>query len=170
VAIDDVLYLQQMYDYEDGVLRTVCDGIGAHAGGFNNPPEDWFDRQTVSSTTFKGHPSFYFRRLEQLREIMVLRGDSEKRMWVTEFGWSTNNLAPGYEYGRDNTDADQASYLVRAYQMARDWGWVGGMFVWNLNFQQVVPSTDEKFPFGITRPDGSPRPAYIALKFMAKHS
>ncbi|HEV2124422.1 MAG TPA: hypothetical protein VGW38_16840, partial [Chloroflexota bacterium] len=147
----------------------VCDAIGAHAGGFNNPPDDWVDAQTVETSTFKGHPSFYFRRLEQLREIMVLSGDSEKRIWVTEFGWSTNNLAKGYEYGKDNTDADQANYLVRAFQLAREWGWVDGMFVWNLNFQQVVPATDEKFPFGIVRPDGSPRPAYISLKFMTKH-
>ncbi|HEV2124050.1 MAG TPA: hypothetical protein VGW38_14895, partial [Chloroflexota bacterium] len=69
VAIDDVLYLQQMYAYEDGVFHTVCDAIGAHAGGFNNPPDDWVDAQTVETSTFKGHPSFYFRRLEQLREI-----------------------------------------------------------------------------------------------------
>lgn len=168
VAIDDVVYLQRLYAYQGGVFKTVCDAVGAHAGGFNNPPEDTPTRKSVSTTTFKGHPSFYFRRIEQLREIMVLGGDSQKKMWVTEFGWSTANEAKGYEYGKDNTELDQANYLARAFAMAHEYGWVEGMFVWNLNFQQVVTRTDEKFPFGIIRPDGSPRPAYLVLKGMPK--
>ncbi|HEV2125866.1 MAG TPA: hypothetical protein VGW38_24175 [Chloroflexota bacterium] len=168
VAIDDVLYLQQMYAYQGGILRTVSDAIGAHAGGFNNPPDDWTDVQTDPSTNFKGHPSFYFRRIEQLRDVMVANGDAGKKMWLTEFGWSTYNLAPGYEYGADNTEQEQAAFLVRAFEIGRNYGWVDGMFVWNLNFQQMVPATDEKFPFGIVRPDGTPRPAYTALQWMPK--
>jgi hypothetical protein len=168
IAVDDVLYLQQMYAYKNGLLKSVCDAIGAHAGGFNNPPDDGPTKKTVPSTTFKGHPSFYFRRIEGLREIMVLAGDSEKGMWITEFGWSTLNKAKGYEYGADNTEADQARYLVRAYQIGREVGWVSAMFVWNLNFQMIVPDTDEKWPFGIIKKDGSPRPAYTALKQLPK--
>jgi hypothetical protein len=57
---------------------------------------------------------------------------------------------------------------VRAFALSRSYGWVDGMFVWNLNFQQVAPPTDEKFPFGIVRPDGAPRPAYTALQWMPK--
>lgn len=168
IAVDDVLYLQQMYAYKDGLLKSVCDAIGAHAGGFNNPPDDGPTKKSVASTTFKGHPSFYFRRIEGLREIMILAGDSEKGMWLTEFGWSTLNKAKGYEYGADNSEADQAKYLVRAYQIGREVGWVSAMFVWNLNFQMIVPDTDEKWPFGIVKKDGSPRPAYTALKQLPK--
>lgn len=168
IAVDDVLYLQQMYAYKDGLLKSVCDAIGAHAGGFNNPPDDGPTKKSVPSTTFKGHPSFYFRRIEGLREIMVLSGDSEKGMWITEFGWSTLNKAKGYEYGADNSEADQAKYLVRAFQIGREVGWISAMFVWNLNFQMIVPDTDEKWPFGIVKKDGSPRPAYTALKQLPK--
>ena len=85
--------------------------------------------------------------------MMVLAGDSERKVWVTEFGWSTLNQAKGYEYGRDVTETDQGNYLVRAFNLGRDWGWIEGMFVWNLNFQQIVPAVDEKFPFGVVRPD-----------------
>lgn len=168
IAIDDVLYLQQMYAYKDGLLKSVCDAIGAHAGGFNNPPDDTPSKRTVPSTNFKGHPSFYFRRIEGLREIMVLSGDSVKGMWVTEFGWSTLNKAKGYEYGVDNSELQQAQYLVRGIQIGREVGWVSAMFVWNVNFQMMVPDTDEKWPFGIVKKDGSPRPAYTALKQMPK--
>lgn len=168
IAIDDVVYIQQMYDYKNGLIKTVCDAVGAHAGGFNNPPDDTPTKKSVPSTNFKGHPSFYFRRIEGLREIMILRGESEKMMWITEFGWSTLNKAKGYEYGTDVTEADQAKYLTRAIEIGRGYGWVGGMFVWNLNFQIFVPDTDEKWPFGIVRKDYSPRPAYTALKALTK--
>jgi hypothetical protein len=171
IAIDDVLYLEQMYQYQGGIVRQFADAIGAHAGGFNNPPEDFVNAHSVASTTFKNHPSFYFRRIEQLRDVIVRYGDTSKKLWITEFGWSTRNLAPGYEYGADNTEADQAKYLVRAFQMARTrYPWVGVMFVWNLNFGTLpdLPSSDEKKPFGILNPDWTPRLAYNALKAMPK--
>ena len=171
VGVDDVLFLEQMYQYQNGIIRQYADAVGAHAGGFNNPPDA--DPVLLPGTTprFKTHPSFYFRRIEQLREVMVRYGDEPKKMWITEFGWSTLNLAPGYEYGADNTEQDQANYLVRAFELARTrYPWVGVMFVWNLNFPTLpdLPVTDEKRPFGILKPDWSPRPAYVALRAMPK--
>jgi hypothetical protein len=46
--------------------------------------------------------------------------------------------------------------------------YVGGIMQWDLNFQQVVPQTDEKWGFGIVRRDGSARPASPALIEMPK--
>jgi len=96
-------------------------------------------------------------------------GDEAKKMWFTEFGWSTANQAPGYEYGAYNSEQQQAQYIVRAFQKARsDWPWVGAMFLWNLNFATVVGPNDEKAPFGILYADWTPRPAYYALANMPK--
>ncbi|MBI4302248.1 MAG: hypothetical protein HY664_06555 [Chloroflexi bacterium] len=164
IAVDDVAYLEQMYK---AGFASYVDAVGAHAGGYNNPPDDDPDHKSVTSTTYKGHWSFYFRRLEQLHDVMLRYGD-DRKLWVTEFGWSTNNADPNYAYGADNSDEDQARYLVRAFQLGKEWGWVGVMFVWNLNFQSVVPATDEKYPFGILGPDWKPRPAYKALQRMPK--
>jgi hypothetical protein len=169
VAIDDVLYMEQMYQYKDGMIKQYADVIGAHAGGYNNPPET--DPNTASTEQFRGHPSFYFRRVEQLRAVMEKYGDASKRMWLTEFGWSTVNQAPGYEYGRFNTEQNQADYLVRAFNLAKTrYPWMGVMFVWNLNFGTLtdLPASDEKPPFGILNRDWTPRPAYNALKAMPK--
>ena len=171
IAIDDVVYLEQMYAYQSGVVRQVSDAIGVHAGGFNNPPEDGPNTKSVPTTSFKGHMSFYFRRIEELHAVMAAHGDGAKKVWVTEFGWSTANAAPGYEYGADNSDQQQADYLVRAFSMARtQYPWVGAMFVWNLNFPAVtgLSPADEKVPFGIINRDWSPRPAYRALQAMPK--
>jgi hypothetical protein len=169
VAIDDALFFEQMYQYQNGVFKQYADVIGAHAGGFNNPPEA--DPNAPASGPFRGHPSFYFRRVEQLRAVMEKYGDGSKRMWLTEFGWSTANQAPGYEYGKDNTEANQADYLVRAFTLAKTkYPWMGVMFVWNLNFATLpdLPSTDEKAPFSVLNKDWSPRPAYTALQKMPK--
>jgi polysaccharide biosynthesis protein PslG len=112
--------------------------------------------------------SFYFRRLEQLHAVMEEFGDA-RPIWVTEFGWTTANQAPGYEYGVDITEQEQAEYLVRAFEIARtQWAWCTGMFVWHLNYAVISPPEDEKYPWGTLNGDWSPRPSYEALKNMPK--
>jgi hypothetical protein len=111
--------------------------------------------------------------MESYRNIMIKYGDSAKRIWPTEFGWaSVENLgvppAQGYEYSADNTEAEQAQFIVRAYEIAKGWGWVGPMFLWNLNFGPVAGKHDEKAAFGIVREDWGMRPAFAALAHMPK--
>ena len=163
-ALDDRLYLELVYQVDDGAVKDAFDVLGVHAFGLNNPPDDWADVQTVPWTDFKGEPSFYFKRFTQLREVMLAHGD-DKPMWMTEVGWSSCRVVvPGYEYCRDNSEADQARYLAEALRMLTSYPYVTNVFVWNLNFQMVVPEGDEKWGYGIVRPDGSPRPAYVALQ------
>lgn len=172
IAIDDRTYLEQMY--QAGLAR-YCDAVGAHPSGYNNPPDaDWRNWSDPSAPNFKGHPSFFFRgTMEGYRNIMIKYGDGAKRIWPTEFGWaSVESLgagpAPGYGYAADNSEGEQAAFLTRAYQMGRNWGFVGVMFLWNLNFGPVSGKNDEKAAFGIVRPDWGPRPAYTALRDMPK--
>jgi hypothetical protein len=161
-AIDDVAYLQRMY--ATGRLQRCSDGIGAHPSGYNNPPDAKYGYSNPAEPSFKNHPSFFFRdTMERYRAVMVANGDSGKRVWPTEFGWaSTSNPVAGYEYARDNTTEEQAQFLVKAYQMAKSWGWVGPMFLWNLNFGVTNPGT-ELAAFGIAG-----RSAEGALASMAK--
>jgi hypothetical protein len=147
-AIDDVAYLQRMY--ATGRVQRCSDGIGAHPSGYNNPPDAKYGYSNPAEPSFKNHPSFFFRdTMERYRNVMVANGDSGKRVWPTEFGWaSTGSPVAGYEYARDNTAEEQAQFLVQAYQMAKNWGWVGPMFLWNLNFGVTNPGT-ELAAFGI---------------------
>ncbi|MCL5962072.1 MAG: hypothetical protein M1358_22620, partial [Chloroflexi bacterium] len=82
-AIDDVVYLDQMYQ---AGLKDYTDAIGAHMAGYNNAPDDWVDRNTVNTPGYKGHPSFYFRRIDQLHDVMAKYGDN-KQLWLTEYEW-----------------------------------------------------------------------------------
>jgi LysM repeat protein len=176
VAVDDLTYLERMYQ---AGLKNYCNAVGVHPSGYNVPPDaDW---RTWSDPTavFRGpsdnhHHSWVFRgTMEGSRNIMVRYGDSGKKLWPTEFGWaSVDGLgvspATGYEYASDNTAEEQARYIVRAYEMGRNWGWVGVMFLWNLNFGPVAGAKDEKAAFGIVHPDWTPRLALAAIHDMPK--
>ncbi len=174
VAIDDLTYLRQMLEYQGGAIRNYFDVLGVHVAGANNPPDTlWPENPGPDGWT--DHTSHYFRHLEKIRAVVEAAGMGDKKIWVTEFGWAstenvTDRAAPGYEYAYQNSEQEQASYLVRAFEKGRTeyQPWLGAMFLWNLNFAQEFPPWDEKAPFGVIRPDGTPRPAYEALVRMPK--
>ena len=169
LAIDDAIYLKQIYAYNGGEIKQYFDILGIHATGTLNPPETLFPEKPGPGPGYFDNRSFYFRRAEDLRKVMEDAGDGQKQAWITEFGWSTKNAAKGYEYGEYVSEEQQAQYLVRAYDWAKqNWPWVGVMFIWNLNFSTVSPPEDEKSPWSILYADYSPRPAYDAVKKMPK--
>ncbi|HYN87058.1 MAG TPA: LysM domain-containing protein, partial [Ardenticatenaceae bacterium] len=171
VARDDIEYLAEMYQ---AGLKNYSDAIGAHPSGFNCPADaDW---RTVSdsSAVFRGpfdnrHHSWCFRgTMEGYRNVMMANGDSGKQIWVTEFGWAVSDSPhTGYEYAKDNTYDEQAEWIVKSYEMAEEWGWVGAMFLWNLNFQAIAPES-EAAAFGIVNISWQGFPSYHAIKEMGK--
>jgi hypothetical protein len=169
-AIDDVEYLRRMYN---NGLKNYCDAVGVHPSGFDNPPDvDW--RGWTDGGGFNGHRSFFFSNtIKSYHDVMVQNGDGNKKLWATEFGWATiDNMSaapnPGYEYAATNTEATQAEYLVRAMEVAKERGYMGVMFVWNLDFAVEVGAWWEGSKFSLLRADGTPRPAYQALASMPK--
>lgn len=162
IAERDLTYLQQMYGYQGGIVKQYFDVLGAHNEPYANPPD-----QTVANHTnpsYANDSSFFFRQVEDYRNLMVQVGDGSKQIWETEIGYDANPLAPAGYNGWVVSEQQQATYLVQLFQYARaNYPWMGAIFVWNLNFQSVVPQTDEKWGFGILRPDLTARPAYSAL-------
>jgi len=176
VAVDDLTYLERMYQ---AGLKNYCDAVGVHPSGYNVPPDANWQTWSDPTAVFRGpsdnhHHSWVFRgTMEGSRNIMVRYGDSGKRLWPTEFGWASVEglgVEPvlGYEYSADNTELEQAQYIVKAYEMGKAWGWVGPMFLWNLNFGPVAGASDEKAAFSILYPDWTPRQAYAAVHDMPK--
>lgn len=172
VAVDDRVYLQQMYD---AGLASVCDAVGSHPYGFANPPEIYYTGGDYDPTRgWDDHPSFFFRNtLEDYYAIMVTYGDGDKDVWATEFGWPTIDgmsvpANPGWDYAADIDEAQQASYVAGGYVWAATWDHVGALFLWNLNFWPVAGAENEMAKFSLVRGDWSPRPAYDALKALPK--
>jgi len=149
VALDDLEYLKQMY--ANGA-KGYFDAIGAHPSGFANPPDALYQGGDYDpSRGYDDHRSFFFRNtMEEYRRIMVENGDGGKTIWPTEFGWPVWRFTGDerFVFAQQNSEAQQAEYTVRAYQMARDWGWVGTMFLWNLDYNVTAPNS-ELANFGI---------------------
>jgi polysaccharide biosynthesis protein PslG len=115
------------------------------------------------------HPSFYFRRVEQLRQIQVDNGDAGKQIWLTEFGWTTNPTDPAYAWYA-TTEERRGELIVEAYRYARaNWSpWIGVMALWTLadprwSLTDANIWDDEMYWWAITNPDGSNRPAFERL-------
>jgi hypothetical protein len=169
-AIDDRIYLRSMI--AAGVGQWV-DAIGAHPYGAANPPDERFGDAVHRAGGFNDHPSFFFLdTLEDYRAILAEAG-VDKPIWVTEFGWPTIDgfgevKTAGWEYAREVSQADQAAYLIRAIELRRERGWLGPMFVWNLNMAWLLGADSSQSAYSLIRPDGSLRPAYEQLRRTAE--
>jgi len=170
VAIDDFNYLNLAYARSGGELAQWFDVLGVHANStHNSPDETWPDNITSGHEGWNDHPSFFFRRTEALRQVMVDQGDLDKPVWITEFGWTTENPAPGYEYGVNNSEEEVAEFLYRALEICHaEWTWCTGAFVWNLNWSTLVDDQGEKGPWSALNADWSPRPQFEAVQEFAR--
>src|SRR5690606_19574650 len=153
---------QGMYD---AGAADYFDVLGVNAPGYAAPPEmspEEGERQF-------GHRSFVFRRVEDMRDIMVQKGDGAKQVAILEMGWMLKQeLHPTYTW-HGVTEAQQADYLVRAYEFAREqWQpWIGLMttiYIADYDWTEE----NEQWWWSIVLPDGSLREAYGALGEMEK--
>jgi hypothetical protein len=170
VAMDDLVYLRGLYALNNGEVKNYFDVLGAHLSGFSNPPDCTpATPQCSLSGGWNNDPSFFaFTRLAQYHDVLTEAGD-DKKIWLTEFGYDSSPVAvPGYEYSTFVSEDAQARFLVQAVSMARQTPYIGGLMVWNLNYQIAVPQTDEKWGFAVLNADWSGRPAYRALAAMPK--
>lgn len=172
-AIDDFVYFQQLLDA--GLLQ-YADCVGAHHNGINFPPDKRFDEGYNDPTaTFRGpfdnpHHSWSFRStLEGYYNMM----NGQKKLCVTEFGWPSSEgfggTPPGFGFADDNTEQEQAEWIVQAFNLQREWGITWIAYLWNLNYANTNHDPqDPNIPYSIVRFDGSPRPAFEALEKMEK--
>lgn len=160
-AIPDDVYLQALYD--SGFQRYV-DVVGMHAPGYSTPELSPDEAEAAGSQRF-----FTFRRIEDLRKIMVANGDAARQVALLEVGWTTDQVNPDYAWFAVD-EAEQARNLVAAYRYAAEhWRpWVGLMSAIYIANPTWTPD-DEEYWWGVTTPDGYTRQSYIDLANMAKY-
>jgi hypothetical protein len=164
-AIPDMEFLQGMYD---AGAAEYFDVLGLNAPGYKAPPEISPD-EGESNPEYGGGRWFVFRHVEDMREIMVANGDGAKQAAILELGWTTDEVHPEYAW-HAVTEQEQAEYLVRAYSYAAEhWRpWIGLMVTIYIADSDWSPEEDEQWWWAVTLPDGTPRPAYFALRDMPK--
>jgi hypothetical protein len=157
-ADDDVEYMQWLFNagLKGGVNYDV---LGAH--GNTQAPCVACDFNSLPAF---GDPSFYFRRIEQLRDIQVKGGDSDRQIWLLEFGWTADTVHPNYAWYAVSED-QKASNIIQAFQYARQhWSpWIGVMTLWTLADPTWTPEREEYW-WAIDNPDGTPRAALNAVR------
>jgi WD40 repeat protein len=152
-AMGDLTFLQGMYT---AGAQGYFDALGSHPYAFGHDP-DYQDPWGLSLS-----------RVVQQRDVMLTNGDTKTPVWITETGWVLNtnwNLVEHEAIAVD--EAQQADYLVRAYQkIPQEWPWVGATFLFNLDFSGVpwYPAAEPMRWYAILNPDRTPRPAYTNVK------
>jgi hypothetical protein len=166
-ALDDDWYLQALLEINHGEAAQYFDVLGVQAYGAGNSPDTFFPGNLADHPNWVDAPEFYFRHVEQLRAVMVNEGFADKPIWITEMGWPIGRLADVYGYGEWITPQLQAQYLTRAYQIMRlEWHWVDVAIVWHLNAAEYGDVSSAFSGFSVTNSNGSPRPAYSAIRRM----
>jgi polysaccharide biosynthesis protein PslG len=165
LAMPDTDFLQGMYD---AGAADYFDALGLNAPGYKAPPE--LSPEEGLNQEWGGYRWNVFRHVEDMREIMVANGDADKQVVILETGWIlSQELHPSYTWF-GVSEAQQAEYLVGAYQFAREnWQpWIGPIFAIYISDFDWTPEGNEQYWWSIVLPDGTPRPAYLALKEMSK--
>ncbi len=168
-AVNDRTFLQQMYDAGLGNYRDIA--IGVHPYSWGNAP----DAVCCAPGPERGwddQPQFFFAdTIQDYRDIMVNNGHGDIQLWVTEFGWATwegfpTPRPPGQDWMDYNSVWDQANYTIRALEIGQELGYIGPMFLWNLNFAQpfTIDQSQEVAAYSMIVPYNPPeRPLYNML-------
>jgi len=130
-------------------LRAVYDNGGRdYMDALSYHP--YCDPYAPTDTSSTPNPYIYLTRV---RDVMVDYGEQDKTIWITEVGWSAN------EDGQVG-DEKQAQYLTEALEIARDWGWVETIIIYNWKDSATEGSSTK----GLLRGDLSPKPSFYAVQ------
>jgi len=144
LALEDLTFLQQMYDHGAG---RYFDALCAHTYGWKFPPDDPARADRLN-----------FARVELLRQVMEKNGDAAKPVLITEAGWNdsprwTKAVHPGL----------RIRYTLRAYQIAAtQWPWLQALCMWV--FRLPTPAHDYNDYYTFVDFNFRPKPLYTAVQ------
>jgi hypothetical protein len=147
-------------DYLDAMYRAGAkdyfDILFANGYGFDRPPSD------------PPHPEVLnLARVQLARQVMERYGDTNKAVWLNEFGWNAApaDYPPAELRWRRVSEEQQAQYTYEGIKLARSWGWIGVINLWY--FRQVgdiLPQQSSAYYFRIVDVDFTPRLVYYKLQ------
>jgi len=154
------------FEYLEGVYR---------AGG-----RDYFDAVAVHPYTYGVDPTVSwngvnagedparisknaFPAIKEIRRSMEAFGDSAKKVWITEFGYSTTSADGGV------SQSTQASFLTKAYTYAQQFPWVEAMLWYSArNNPWAADRDDYEAQFGLVTSTWAPKAGLAAFKAFAE--
>lgn len=98
---------------------------------------------------------------DQMRAVLKANGARRKPLWVTEVGWPTHDRTYGVP------EAKQAEYVARMEAASFAQGLP--VLAWYTYGDYADPTgANQEAWFGFFRPDGSPKPSYLALRTFSR--
>ncbi len=157
----DDIYLDAMY--RAGFQQHV-DVVGVHAPGFSAPSYGPDDAEKDGRGRWAT-----FRRVEDLRKIMLQYNDAARQMAILEMGWTVDSQNPAYAWFAVTED-QQAQYMVEALNYIHEhWSpWVGLVSIIYLPHTDWK-ETNEEYWWSIAYPNFFTRPVFGELVRMAKY-
>jgi len=156
-GLNDLLFMQRMYD---AGAASCFDIVAMQGYGLWSGPTD---RRMNPRVLNFSRPLF-------MRDLMVANGDAHKPIWISEMNWNAVPDAASDKRFGQVTEAQQARYLVEAYQrIQKEWPWLGVANVWYLKRPTDAWKQESKpeYYFRLLEPDFATTPAYEALKAYA---
>jgi hypothetical protein len=151
---------------------------------YDNGAQGSFDAVAVhtDNACLVAPPSSFYRELDgrigryafsgyrEVHHVMELHGDGAKPIWMTELGWNTSTTAPnsckeGMWAGTKPegvSPAEQAKNVTDAYNCLAADPYVT-VAMW-FSLQDIPGGAAYDSHLGLMRADGSPKPAYAAMK------
>lgn len=112
---------------------------------------------------------YYPCNIPHLVKLMADNGDADKKIWATEYGWSSHDessySSPVPNWKRGTTEAEQAQFLIDMQNYVGQWPQVEAMFwytSWNKNTGDQMEDN-----WGLLKRDFTRKPAYFAMKCVA---
>lgn len=142
-GLNDLIYLQQMYD---AGAKDYFDALSAHAYGLLAPFDEPPDPSRVN-----------FRRIELLRDIMRRNGDGAKDVYITEAGW---NDSP--RWNQAVKPQQRIEYTLQALEWIKDKDWIEMLALWAFSYPQATRTFSDNWTF--VTDDFRPKPIYEEVK------
>jgi hypothetical protein len=134
-------------------LHGFFDALSAHPYT-NNAPPYWMGDGNCADSFACGVPWLY--------RIMTEHGDGDKRLWLTELGWTTK-YGPGVVSNRT-----RALYMGQIGTMTRSWPWIGAVIFFHLSSgdppkNQPLSERETDIGFALLSQTGQPTAGFWTL-------
>lgn len=147
-GMNDLTFLERMY--QEGAA-PYFDILAVHAYGWKFP----YDDEPASD-------KINFRRVELLREVMIMAGDKDKPIMITEGGWNDHP-----RWTRAVRPAERIVNSLGAYQIALDdWRWCEAVALWA--FRYPWPARTYQDYYTLVTTDFVPKAIYQEIQRYAK--
>ena len=147
-GMNDLTFLERMYQ---AGAAPYFDILAVHAYGWKFP----YDDEPASD-------KINFRRVELLRNVMVMHGDKDKPIMITEGGWNDHP-----RWTRAIRPAERITNSLGAYQIALDdWEWCEAVALWA--FRYPWPARTYQDYYTLVTSDFVPKAIYQEIQRYAR--